>query len=87
MLKNAYFFNFDFLAFFSDFFEFWLDFGRPRAVQKFKKIEKTDFLTRSFLKEGSGRVLGGFWDGFGWILKGFLMDFGKIFGRIWRDKR
>ena len=37
LLKNVCFFNFDFLAFFCDFFRFWLDFGRPRAVKKIRK--------------------------------------------------
>ena len=75
VLKSVYFFNFVFFAFFYDFFEFWLDFGRPGALKKLKKIEKKskkiDFLTRSFLKGGSGRVLGGFWEGFGTVSRGF----------------
>ena len=79
LLKSACFFDIDFLAFFFDFFRFWLDFGRPGAVKKSKKIEKIDFSTRSFFKEGSGRVLGGSWDGFEVILRGFSMDFAMIF--------
>ena len=70
VLKNAPLFNFVVLAIFCDFWRFWLDLGSPRALQKFKKIEKIDFLTRLFLKEGSGRVLGRFWEDFGKILKG-----------------
>ena len=82
MLKSVYFFNFDFLAFFSDFSRFWLDFGRPRAVKKFKKIEKIDFVTRSVLKEGSGRVLGGFWDGSERIFMGLGCIFGGFGGHF-----
>ena len=62
--------------------------------KNWKKIEKIDFPTRSVLKEGSGTVLGRFWDGFGRILKGFWMDFNgiwgrflKLFERIWKDKQ
>ena len=40
ILKNMYFCNFHFFAFFRDFLRFWLDFGRPWALQKFKKIRK-----------------------------------------------
>ena len=62
---------------------FWLDLGIPRAFQKLKRkrkqLENIDLLTRSFLKEGSGRVLGGSWDGFEVILRGFSMDFAMIF--------
>ena len=79
VLKNMCFFNINFLAFFCDVFRFWLDFGRPGPSKNRKKIEKIDFLMRSFFKEGSGRVLGEFWDGFGMILKGFSMDFAMIF--------
>ena len=70
-LEHHVFFNIDFLAFFCDFFGFWLDFGRPGAVKQSKKNENIDFLTRSVLKEASGRVLGGFWEGFGRVLGGF----------------
>ena len=58
------------------------------------KSENIDFLTGSVLKEGSGRVLGRFWDGLGRISKRFLKDFGgmlkrflKLFARIWNDKQ
>ena len=63
--------NIDFSSLFYDFLRFWLDFGRPRAFQKLKKSEKFDFLSRSVLKEGFGRVLNGFWESFGRILDGF----------------
>ena len=46
---------------------------------KIKKIAKILFFCVAVLKEGSGRVLGEFWDGFGRILEGFWTDFGKIF--------
>jgi len=47
------------------------------------------------LKEGSGRVLGEFWDGFGRILEGFWTDFNGfwkdfvmifLFFRFWREQ-
>ena len=47
---------------------FWEAPGLPKIE---KKIEKIDFLTRSVLKEGSGRVLGAIFGDFGWILDGF----------------
>ena len=47
--------------------------------KKSKQSEKIDFLTRSALKKDSGRVLGGSWDGFEMILKGFSMDFAMFF--------
>ena len=79
MLKNVYFFNFDSSALFCDFFRFWLDFGRPGAVKKSKKIEKNctkiDFGMDSVLKEASGRVLGGFWESFGIVLEKIWEDF------------
>ena len=37
------------------------------------------------LKEGSGRVLGEFWDGFGRILEGFRTDLGWILERFCND--
>ena len=71
------------------FFPIFLNFGSilggPGPSTNPKKVEKFDFVTRSVLKEGSGRVLGGFWDGLETILKGFSMEFGMILGRIWRD--
>ena len=64
VLKNMCFSNIDFLAFFFDFLRFGVDFGRPWAFQKSIKNRKNRvrgaFGTRSVLKEGSGRVLGGF---------------------------
>ena len=81
------FFNFDFFSFFFDFLRFWLDLGRPRALQKLKKIRKNRFLIAFSFEggfwEGLGRVLGGFWEGFGKILGGFWNDFGKDFVTIW----
>ena len=72
-------FNFDFFSFFFDFSRFWLDFGRPWGRQKLKKSEKIDFFSRSVLKGGSGRVLGGFWEDLGRVLGGF----GNVLGRFW----
>ena len=68
-------FYFRFFQFFFDFSRCWLDFGRPRALQKVKKSEKIDFFSRSVLKGGSGRVLGGFRERFGKVLDGFWEDF------------
>ena len=74
-----FFFSFDFVAYFHGFYRFLLDFGRARAVQKFKKFaqdaKKVDFgtcLGRIFLRRW---VWEGFWHDFGWILTGFLVDF------------
>ena len=64
------------MIFFSDFGSI---LGGPGPSKNRTKIEKIDFSTRSFFKEGSGRVLGGSWDGFEVILKGFSMDFAMIF--------
>ena len=86
VLKNMYFFEFHFLAFFFDFWRFWLDFGRPRDVQKLAKNRKNR------VRDGFGTRLGSSIDlghdfrailvDFGRIWDGFLKDFGKIFGRI-----
>ena len=52
-----------------------MDFGTPWALKKFlkneKKFEKINFPTRSVLKEGSGTVLGQFWEDFERVLDGF----------------
>ena len=87
VLKNVCFFNIDFFAFFCVFFGFWVDFGGPGPSKNREKIEKIDFLTRSFFKEGSGRVLGGSWDGFEVIFKGFWERFWSDFWRFWLDFR
>ena len=70
-------FFFRFLAIFGDFRRIW---GVPGPSKKLQKIEKIEFLTRSFLKEGFGRVLGGFWDT---VLGGFWKDFGWILEEFW----
>ena len=86
VLKNMWFFDFDFFSFFCDFEGFWLDFGRPWALQKLKKKnKKIRFFCVAVLKEGSGRVLGEVWDGFGRILEGFWTDFGWILERFCND--
>ena len=95
VLKNTRFFYIDFSAFFFAIFsDFAWILGGARPSKNWKKSETIDFLTRSVLKEGSGRVLGRFWDGFGTVLKGFGMDFNgiwgrflKLFERIWKDKQ
>ena len=71
VFKTCVFFNFVFLRFFAIFCDFRRIWGVPGPSKKLQKIEKIEFLTRSFLKEGFGRVLGGFWDGFGRVLEGF----------------
>ena len=75
-----------FLRFFGILARFWEARGPQKIEKNWKNSKKIDFLTRSFLKGGSGRVLEGFWDGFERILNGFSGDFGKILGRIWREK-
>ena len=81
---------------FGRFFWFWLHFGRlwgPRPLPKFIKNRprrsKNWFWdaswTRLLLKVGVGRVLGGFWIGFGKILEGFLGRFWEDVGRINSD--
>ena len=58
-VEKHVFFNIDFLVFFCDFFsDFGSILGGPGPSKNRKKIEKIDFSTRSFFKEGSGRVLG-----------------------------
>ena len=50
--------------------------GRGRKGRIWKS--KVGDLTCSILMEGSEKVLGGFWDGFRRIWRGFGMDFGRI---------
>ena len=80
------FFNIDFLALFLNFWRFWLDFGRPKIIQKLKKMQqhhkkndKTSILGRALFggrpPEGFGRVLGGLGQGFGRVLGEFWKDF------------
>ena len=83
-----------FLRFLAILLGFWEAPGPQKIEKNRKKSEKIDFLTRSVLKEGSGRVLGGFWEGSGRIFDGFWMDFGRfwadflqLFKRIWKGKR
>ena len=78
VLKNVYFFKLRFSRMFYDFFEFWLDFGRPGALKKLKKIEKNRFFN-TFIFEG------GFWEGSGRVLGRFRKDFEWIFERFWED--
>ena len=76
------FFNIDFSALFLNFWRFWLDFGKPKIIQKLNKMqqhrktnEKTSILGRALFggrpPEGFGRVLGGFWESFERIWGGF----------------
>ena len=75
------FFNFDFFNFFLDFSRFWVDLGRPQALQKLKKIKKNRFFLAFCFEggfwKGSGRVSGRFWEDFGSVLGRFWMDFEK----------
>ena len=83
MLKSTCFSDFDFSALFRDFYRFWLDFGRPWALQKFKKI------TQDAPKVDFGMCLGrilfprwvweGFWEDLGRILSVFQKDFERMF--------
>ena len=54
---------------------FWEAPGAQKINKKSKKFEKIDFLTHAVSKEGSGRVLGGFWEDLG--------RFGEDLGRVW----
>ena len=65
---------------------FWEARGPPKIEKNPKKSIFFDFLTCSVLKEGCGRVLGGFGYGFGRILGAFWMDFLKILRRIFDEK-
>ena len=73
VLKTMCFFDIEFSSLFFDFSRFWLDFGRPWALQKLKKIRKNRFLI-AFSFEG------GFWEGLGRVLGGFWKTFEKFFG-------
>ena len=76
VLKNMWFFNFDFFSFFfPDFCDFGSILGGPGPSKNCKKSEKIDFLTRSVLNQVSGRVLGRFWEDFNEVLDGFGTDF------------
>ena len=50
---------------------FWEAPGPQKIEKNWKKSEKIDFPTRSVLKEGSGTVLGQFWEDFDRVLDGF----------------
>ena len=79
VLKSVCFFNIDFLAFFCDFFRFWLDFGGGRNRQKIEeKLKKSIFQRVHFLRmvlDGSRRVLGLFSGDSERIFNGFCDDF------------
>ena len=83
VLKNMCSFSFDFYSFFFGFFGFWLDFGRPQAVQKSIKIQKNRVRAAFGARLGFfidfRRVLGGFWEGSGTVSDEFWKDFGLIF--------
>ena len=72
--KHA-FFRYRFFSVFLRFLAILLGFGDARGPQKIeenpKKSEKNNFPTRSVLKEGSGTVLGRFWEDFERVLDGF----------------
>ena len=96
VLKTICFFDIDFSALFFGFLRFWLDFGRPRRLKKSiknrkklnkiaKNRKKVDFETGAVRREGSGRVLGRFWEHFGSIFGAILVDFGRILHGFWKD--
>ena len=62
-----------------------MDFGKLQVFKRLKKVGKIDFLTRSVLKDNSGKVLGRFREDFGSVSDGFwddLEELGKLFTRI-----
>ena len=63
-----------FLRFFAMLARIWEPSESPKFEKIRKKLNKISFLTRSFLKEGSGKVLGRFWEGSGTVLERFLED-------------
>ena len=96
VLKTMCFFDIHFLAPFFRFLRFWLDFGRPRRLKKSiknrkklnkiaKNRKKVDFETGAVQREGSGRVLGRFWQHFGSIFGAILVDLGRIWHGFWKD--
>ena len=82
-VEKRVFFQLRFFGVFLRNFAILARFWESPSLQKIEKNQKKssffDFLTRSVLKKGSGRVLGRFWDDFGRILNGFWEDFGKNF--------
>ena len=89
VLKTMCFLDIDFSSLFFGFSRFWLDFGRPRGLQKSIKNRKNRVRdafgarSRFFIDFGSdfGPLLGDF----GWILDGFREGFGRIFATFWKD--
>ena len=65
----------DFLRIFAILGRFWEASGPQKMAKILKKSIFFDFLTRSVLKEVSGRALGRFWEGFGMVLGQFWDDF------------
>ena len=74
-----------FSVFFSIFRNFGSILGGPGPSKNSKKSEKIVFVSRSVLKGGSGRVLGGFWEDLGRVLGGFWERFGKVLDGFWED--
>ena len=60
-----------FLRFLAILLGFWEAPGPQKIEKNQKKLEKIDFPTRSVLKEGSGTVLGRFWEDFERVLDEF----------------
>ena len=83
------FLNVGFLAFFSGFFWFWLDFGKRRGFQKFiqnsKNRVRDAFGARLGFLIDSGSNFGAIFGDFGWIWDGFWKDFEKILKAFWKD--
>ena len=90
VLKTMYFFDIDFSSFFFFFFDFsrfWLDFGRPRGLQKLLKIIKKRFRAVFGVRLGFGcdfkSDVGAILEDFGWILGVFWKDFNGFLGGFW----
>ena len=60
-----------FLRFLAILLGFWEAPGLKKIEKSQKKSKKIDFPTRLVLKEGSGTVLGRFWEDFEGVLHGF----------------
>ena len=83
--KTCGFFIWIFSVLFSIFRDFGSILGGPGPSKNSKKSEKIDFFSRSVLKGGSGRVLGGFWEDVGRVLGGSWESFGKVLDGFWED--
>ena len=78
MFETDAFFSSVFEASFVDLLRFWLDFGRPREVEKLQKITKKRF-------RGAFEVRSDLRFDFGGDFKAILMDLGRILNLFWKD--